>query len=151
MFFVAKVKRQQQELFKEIIDARKGRKMADQIAKVYLKNGVEQWVLVHTEVQTDDHKDFPLRMFEYYYRIFDRYGKKIVAIALFSNTSKKSSNHYKEVYFGTEVSYTFNKYVIANFDEEALKSSPKLFSKALLASMYMHRTQSEMGMRSDYK
>ena len=29
----------QQELFKEIIDERKGRKMADQIAKVQLKNG----------------------------------------------------------------------------------------------------------------
>ena len=46
--------------------------MADQIAKVHLKNGEEQWVLVHTEVQSDDHEDFPLRMFEYYYRIFDR-------------------------------------------------------------------------------
>ncbi|MEG0470966.1 MAG: hypothetical protein RR588_01395 [Solibacillus sp.] len=44
----------QQELFKEIIEERKGRKMADQIAKVQLKNGEEQWVLVHTEVQTDD-------------------------------------------------------------------------------------------------
>ena len=98
----------QQELFKEIIKDRKGRKMADQIAKVHLKNGKEQWVLVHTEVQSEDDEDFPLRMFQYYYRIFDRYEKKIIAIAVFSNKSNKSSNQYKDVYFGTELSYTFN-------------------------------------------
>lgn len=143
----------QQELFKEIIEERKGRKMADQIAKVHLKNGEEQWILVHTEVQSNDHEDFPLRMFEYYYRIFDRYGKKIVSIAVFSNTSNKSSNQYKEVYFGTELSYTFNKYIVANFDEEELINSPKLFSKALLASIYMNRTRSgnKMDKRSIYK
>lgn len=49
----------QQELFKEIIEERKGRKMADQIAKEQLKNREERWVLVHTEVQTDDAEDFP--------------------------------------------------------------------------------------------
>ena len=143
----------QQELFKEIIKDRKGRKMADQIAKVHLKNGKEQWVLVHTEVQSEDDEDFPLRMFQYYYRIFDRYGKKIVAIAVFSNKSNKSSNQYKDVYFGTELSYTFNKYVVDNFDEKELKKSPKLFSKALLASIYMNRTKSndKMEMRSIYK
>ena len=143
----------QQELFKEIIKDRKGRKMADQIAKVHLKNGKEQWVLVHTEVQSEDDEDFPLRMFQYYYRIFDRYGNKIVAIAVFSNKSNKSSNQYKDVYFGTELSYTFNKYVIDNFDEKELKKSPKLFSKALLASIYMNRTKSndKMEMRSIYK
>ena len=143
----------QQELFKEIIKDRKGRKMADQIAKVHLKNGKEQWVLVHTEVQSEDDEDFPLRMFQYYYRIFDRYEKKIVAIAVFSNKSNKSSNQYKDVYFGTELSYTFNKYIVDNFDEEELKKSPKLFSKALLASIYMNRTKSndKMEMRSIYK
>lgn len=141
----------QQELFKEIIEERKGRKMADQIAKVQLKNGKEQWVLVHTEVQTKDEEDFPKRMFQYYYRIFDRYDKKIVAIALFTKPSTKNTNQYKDLYFGTELSYTFNKYVITDFDEEELKSSPKLFSKALLASIYMNRSNEKMSMRSDYK
>lgn len=141
----------QQELFKEIIDERKGRKMADQIAKVQLKNGEEQWVLVHTEVQTNDSEDFPQRMFQYYYRIFDRYDKKIVAIALFTRPSKISTNTYNYLYFGTELSYTFNKYVIADFDEEELKNSPKLFSKALLASIYMNRSNKKMSLRSNYK
>ncbi|MGE8037179.1 hypothetical protein [Lysinibacillus sp. NPDC093692] len=36
----------QQELFKEIIEQRQGRKIADQIAKVHLKSGKEQWILM---------------------------------------------------------------------------------------------------------
>ena len=45
------------------------------------------------------------------------------------------------------------KYIVDNFDEEELKKSPKLFSKALLASVYMNRTKSndKMEMRSIYK
>lgn len=141
----------QQELFKEIIEERKGRKMADQIAKVQLKNGKEQWVLVHSEIQTNDSEDFPQRMFQYYYRIFDRYNQKIVAIALFTKPSTKSSTTYNYLYFGTKLSYTFNKYVISDFDEESLKMSQKLFSKALLASVYMNRSNKKMSMRSTYK
>lgn len=70
-------------------------------------------------------------MFEYFYRISDRYGKKIVAIVIFINKSTKGTNQYNDKYFGTEITYTFNKYVVSDFDEEELKKSPKLFSKAL--------------------
>ncbi|MFJ8512190.1 RpnC/YadD family protein [Lysinibacillus xylanilyticus] len=141
----------QQELFKEIIEHRQGRKIADQIAKVQLKSGKEQWILVHTEIQVVDEVHFAKRMFEYFYRISDRYGKKIVAIAIFTNKSTKSTNQYHEKYFGTEITYTFNKYVVSDFDEEELKKSPKLLSKALLASIYFNQTKNEMSHRSAYK
>ncbi|MGE7998862.1 hypothetical protein ACQKOF_09325 [Lysinibacillus sp. NPDC093190] len=112
----------QQVLFKEIIEHRQGRKVADQIAKVHLKNGKEQWILVHTEVQTIDEVHFAKRMFEYFYRISDRYGKKIVAIAIFTGKSTKSTNQYHEKFYGTEIMYTFNKFVVSDFDEEELKN-----------------------------
>lgn len=141
----------QQELFKEIIEHRQGRKIADQIAKVHLKSGKEQWILVHTEIQAIDEEHFAKRMFEYFYRIRDRYGKKIVAIAIFTNKSTKSKNQYHEKYYGTEITYTFNKFVVSDFDEEELKKSPNLLSKALLASIYLNRTKNEMNLRSAYK
>ncbi|MFE3572795.1 hypothetical protein [Lysinibacillus sp. NPDC059133] len=141
----------QQELFKEIIEHRQGRKVADQIAKVHLKGGEEQWILIHTEVQAVDEEHFAKRMFEYFYRISDRYGKKVVSIAIFTNKSTKSTNRYYEKYYGTEIMYTFNKFVVSDFDEEELKKSPKLLSKALLASIYMNRTNKEMSLRSAYK
>ncbi|WP_285396979.1 hypothetical protein [Lysinibacillus sp. fls2-241-R2A-57] len=141
----------QQELFKEIIEHRQGRKIADQIAKVHLKNGKEQWILVHTEIQAGDEVHFAKHMFEYFYRIRDRYGKKIVAIAIFTDKSTKSTNRYYEKYYGTEITYTFNKFVVSDFDEEELEKSPKLFSKALLASIYMNRTKNKFSLRSAYK
>jgi hypothetical protein len=42
-------------------------------------------------------------------------------------------------------------FVVSDFDEEKLKKSPKLFSKALLASIYLNRTKNEMNLRSAYK
>lgn len=141
----------QQELFKEIIEDQKGRKMADQIAKVHLKSGEEQWVLVHTEVQARVGDDFPLRMFQYYYRIFDRHQQKIVAIALFTDEAKKGNHRYEAIYFGTELTYTYNKFIIADFDEQNLIDSPKLFSRVLLAAKYMNESKQNMSLRQKYK
>ncbi|MFJ3388155.1 hypothetical protein [Lysinibacillus sp. NPDC086135] len=61
---------------------------------------------------------FAKRMFEYFYRINDRYGKKIVASAIFTDTSTKSTNQFHEKYYGTEITYTFNKFVVSDFDKE---------------------------------
>src|SRR5690625_6925852 len=40
----------QQELYKEIIDNKKGKNIADLIVKVPLKSSTEKWVLIHIEV-----------------------------------------------------------------------------------------------------
>ena len=42
----------QQELFQEVADKKKGRRMADKSVKVILKDGVEKWILIHVEVQS---------------------------------------------------------------------------------------------------
>ena len=49
-------------------------KIVDKLVKIHLKDGSEQWLLVHIEVQGDEDENFSLRMFRYFYRIFDRYG-----------------------------------------------------------------------------
>ena len=69
-----------------------------------------------------------------------RFSKEI-----FRACSKKSGRKYAKAHL--------IKYIVDNFDEEELKKSPKLFSKALLASKYMNRTKSndKMEMRSIYK
>ncbi|MED3650572.1 hypothetical protein [Heyndrickxia sporothermodurans] len=49
----------QQELYKEVIQEKKGKQIADQIVKVYLKSGIEKWLLIHIEVQGDPDPEFP--------------------------------------------------------------------------------------------
>ena len=53
------------ELQKITLDAALGRRMVDKLVRVQLKNGREQWVLVHVEVQTQPASGFPERMFVY--------------------------------------------------------------------------------------
>jgi hypothetical protein len=43
--------------------ALKGAKVVDKLVKAFLKDGSEQWILIHIEVQGDADADFAQRMF----------------------------------------------------------------------------------------
>ena len=55
---------------------------ADKLIRVCRRGGGEQIVFIHTEVQGDPVADFALRMFTTNYRIFDRYQKPVVSLAI---------------------------------------------------------------------
>ncbi|SFD86743.1 hypothetical protein SAMN05216238_10533 [Lentibacillus persicus] len=74
--------------FHRVFPKKKGTKHTDKLMKAHLKNGEEQWMLIHIEVQGYKEDDFAERMFQYFYRIFDKYHKKIYAIALFADPLK---------------------------------------------------------------
>jgi hypothetical protein len=59
-------------------------RIADKLVKVYRRNGEAEWLLVHLEVQGRAAQDFPERMFQYYYRIFDRWRHPVTAVAIFT-------------------------------------------------------------------
>ncbi len=63
------------ELHKIMRDAEVGRRIADKLVKVWLKDGEEQYVLIHVEVQGRKEADFGERMFVYNYRVFDVYRR----------------------------------------------------------------------------
>ena len=54
-------------------ERKKGKRIADLLAKVYLNDGTEKWILVHTEIEGGSQEDFARRMFQYYYRLLDRF------------------------------------------------------------------------------
>ena len=70
------------ELQKVVRDAALGRRWADSLVRVTGHDGREDWVLVHVEVQGDYDADFPQRMFVYNYRLYDRYGRPVVSLAV---------------------------------------------------------------------
>jgi len=53
-------------------EAEHGRRYVDKLVKVWLRNGQEQWLLIHIDVQTWREGDFAERMYVYNYRLFDR-------------------------------------------------------------------------------
>jgi hypothetical protein len=57
----------------------------DKLVKVWLKSGEEKWLLIHIEVQAEREGDFPKRMYVYNYRIFDRYDREVISLAILAD------------------------------------------------------------------
>lgn len=110
-------------------------KLVDKLAKVYRKDGREEWVLIHIEVQGLYRKDFGSRMFRYYYRILDKYDKPITAYAIFTESNKVARpNTFKLECLGTSLQYRYNTYKIAGQDEDELRVSNNPFAVAVLVA-----------------
>jgi len=97
----------------------------DKLAKVKMRNGNEQWILIHIEVQGYADKQFARRMFEYFYRVLDKYKRPVTAIAIFSGSQKEMPDRYLMKLLGTRLEYKFKTYRIIDQSEEQLKSAAK--------------------------
>lgn len=140
------------ELFQEVADKKKGRRFADRLAKVRLKNGKEQWILIHIEVQSKNESDFPERMFRYFYRIYDRYQEKIVAIAVHTSPNINTNfKHFSYDYLGTQLHYSYRNYQTEDYSDEELEQSDNIFSKIVLAAKALHQTKNEAHQRYLFK
>lgn len=65
---------------------------ADKLIKAYLKDGTESWFLVHVEIQGYSDPGFAKRMFQYFYRIYDRHDRPITALVIYTDTDRR--DHY---------------------------------------------------------
>lgn len=142
----------QQELFQEIIREKKGKQVADQIVKVYLKSGEEKWLFIHIEVQGSRDPEFSKRMFRYYYRIYDKYDRDIVAIALLTDDSKHfRPNTYHRAFYGTAVTYEFNMFKFLDYEEQDLLQSSNPFAIAVLAAKFANEAKHDDEKRYRFK
>ena len=89
-------------------EAEIGRRYVDKLVKVWLKNGEEQWVLIHVEVQMTDETDFPWRMYVYNCRIFVRYNREVASFAVLGDDkSHWRPNSYGYRRWGVEAGLRF--------------------------------------------
>lgn len=132
--------RQPEDLNKELHNIRPDNntenRKADNLYKVYLKDGTEKWVLVHLEVKGYNDENFAKRMFQYFYRIYDRYDKEIYALALFTDklSKKTTPNKFQYEFFGTKLEYHYHTYNVLEQDEEELLKCNNPFSYVILAA-----------------
>jgi hypothetical protein len=73
------------ELQQIVRDAELGRRLVDKLVKVWRKNGEEAWVVIHIEIQGQVDTEFPERLYIYNYRLFDRYKRKVVTLAVLAD------------------------------------------------------------------
>ena len=105
----------------------------DKLVRVWLKNGQEEWILIHIEVQGTSDKTFPERMYIYAYRIRDRYKRKVTAWAILTDKNKKfQPTEFNESFLGTSTTYRFNMYKVIVQDETSLKLNENPFAVVIL-------------------
>jgi hypothetical protein len=77
----------EQELLQVVRPGVHGRRLADKLVQVTLRDGEQQWVLVHIEVQGRRERAFAERIFTYNYRVFDRYRRPVASLVLLADRS----------------------------------------------------------------
>ena len=70
------------ELQQIVREAELGLRLADKLFKVWRLDGEEAWVLIHAEVQNQAEELFGERMYVYDYRIFDRFRRPVISLAV---------------------------------------------------------------------
>lgn len=117
--------------------ATEGVRFADKLARVFLKDGSENYLLVHVEIQAQKGKeDFAQRMFRYWYRIRDKYRVPVTALAILIDSDEDFHPRvYREKCLDTELTYVFNTYKVLRQNEDALLRDPNPFALVVLTAL----------------
>jgi predicted transposase YdaD len=114
-------------------------RFVDDLVKVFRRDGGEEWVLVHVEVQdktkAKDRPLFPERMFRYFYRCYDRHHKPITAIAIFCGSDGNLlGGCYKYEFMNTRLQYEYNILNILDYADKDLAESNNPFAWVVLTA-----------------
>jgi len=133
------------ELQQLLPDNPSSKRHADKLIKAWLKNGKDIWFLVYVEVQGYRDPNFALRFYECSYRIRDKFQRSVTGLAIYTDRNRKY--HFKEFsesFFGTEVSYKFNTYVLLDHPLRELAKDLNPFAAVMEAAwQYLKKTKDE--------
>ncbi|MFN8575240.1 MAG: hypothetical protein U0354_00135 [Candidatus Sericytochromatia bacterium] len=141
------------ELNKIKIDSKSKNKRSDRLVKLFLKNGSEQYLLVHIEIQGYFEEDFSKCMFKYFYRVADLHNSyNITAISVYTEDKEDfKPNTFTHNLFGTELTYKFNIYKVLEQKEKALKESNNIFAFVVLSVLYSLKAKNNQKTKLGFK
>ncbi len=95
--------------FQQVVSASEvGRRLVDKLVQVWRRDGSDAWVLVHAEIQNSPEPAFAQRMFVYNYRIFDRFERDVVSLAVLGDTTASwLPTMYARDLWGCRVEFTY--------------------------------------------
>jgi hypothetical protein len=142
------------ELHKIARRAKIGKRLADKLFKVWLKDGGERWLLIHVEVQTEYDKDFAERMFHYNVAACQIYNRDVVGLAALCDDRpdwRPTSFHYGMWGCRTEVIFRLAKLLDYAHEEAKLEACANPFGPITLATCKAIETRNDPGSRSRWK
>jgi hypothetical protein len=141
--------------FQQVVrEAEIGRRYVDKLVKVWTKEGVECWVLIHVEVQTTRDADFPQRMYVYNYRVFDRYNRPVASLAVLADDDPdwRPTDFHNDL-FGCQAGIRFPAVKLLDFaaHEAMLEASDNPFAQVVLAHLKAQETHGDPAGRHAWK
>lgn len=115
-----------------------GNRLVDKLIKVWKKNGEENWVLVHIEIQAKKQNNFTERLFIYRYRLHDRFRKPVATLAILIDKNPTwRPRFYQSSFWGSSIRMSFPilKLLDFNKDKERLKKLNNPFAIIILAQL----------------
>ncbi len=142
------------ELQKIVPRAVQGRLYVDKLVKAWRKDGAETWVLIHIEVQTQADPRFPKRMYDYNTRIYARYNRTVVSLAVLADDDPDwRPDHYRDELWGWSVGMTWPPAKLLDHAKRvaALEASDNPFAKVVLAHLKALETRDDPQSRRTWK
>lgn len=141
--------------FQKVVRAAKtGRRLVDKLVKVWRKDGSETWVLVHVEIQGQVDADFTRRMFQYHYRLFDRYARQIVSLAILTDDKPDWQPHqFGYNLWGCKLQLEFPVIKLLDYNQKRnlLDNSTNPFAVVTLAHLAAQATRRQPQKRFEMK
>ena len=134
--------------------AKHGRRYVDKLVKVWLKSGEERWLLIHIEVQAWKEGDFPRRMHVYNHRIFDRYGREVISLAILADDDpdwRPNRYEYGRWGFRTLTEFPIVKLLDYAAKIQELEADPNPFAVVVLAHLKALETRRSPAERHAWK
>jgi len=132
----------------------RGRRTVDKLVEVWGRDGVAAWVLIHIEIQSQNQTDFALRMFQYHYRLRERFEHAVVSIALLADDRPNwRPETYEMGLWGCEVHFRFPTVKLLDFRERLaeLEANRNPVAALVLAHLAAQQTRADPARRLQEK
>lgn len=134
---------------------KRGQVAVDKLAKVWLKDGTERWVLIHIEIQSQVEPDFPQRMVRYYFRGRDLFPDRSFAClaVLGDDNAGWKPDSYAESFWQTGFEFRFRVVKLKDYEDrlEELERNANPFARFVLAHLKTIATQGDYETRLQWK
>ena len=142
------------ELAEIALEGETGRRYADSLVKVFLKDGTERWLVIHIDVQGYRDPNFERRMFIYNYRTFDRYDADVVTLVILTDPNFHYRPHcFQVAHWGFRCLFEFPTVKLLDYRERwaELEQSDSPFAVLVMAHLKAQETRKRSDERLFWK
>ncbi len=135
-------------------DSEIGKRFADQLVKVYQKNGNSIILLIHLEVQAEPEIVFPKRMFTYVIRIVDYFNQEPISLAILCDSdSDWRPNQYRFITPGSSLEFNFTAVKLLDYRSrwDELEASDNIFATVVMTHLKAQDTKRNEPARKQWK